>query len=108
MADKLRITLVKSTIGAIPKHRATAAALGTCGFIKGKYQLKFEDFHYDAYTDSEVLLNTKEDRLINSFVTHRKIPRNNGTTRSSGGGGGRSSVHRASSGRSHGGGGRKF
>lgn len=87
---------------------ATAAALGTCGFIKGKYQLKFEDFHYDAYTDSEVLLNTKEDRLINSFVTHRKIPRNNGTTRSSEGGGGRSSVHRASSGRSHGGGGRKF
>ncbi len=28
MADKLRITLVKSTIGAIPKHRATVAALG--------------------------------------------------------------------------------
>lgn len=28
MADKLRITLVKSTIGAIPKHRATVEALG--------------------------------------------------------------------------------
>ena len=28
MADKLKITLVKSTIGAIPKHRATCAALG--------------------------------------------------------------------------------
>lgn len=28
MADKLRITLVKSTIGAIPKHRATVKALG--------------------------------------------------------------------------------
>ncbi|NLY48320.1 MAG: 50S ribosomal protein L30 [Clostridiales bacterium] len=28
MADKLRITLVKSTIGAIPKHKATVAALG--------------------------------------------------------------------------------
>ena len=28
MADKLRVTLVKSTIGAIPKHRATVAALG--------------------------------------------------------------------------------
>ena len=25
---KLKITLVKSTIGAIPKHRKTAAALG--------------------------------------------------------------------------------
>ena len=28
MADKLKITLVKSTIGAIPKHRATVASLG--------------------------------------------------------------------------------
>ncbi|MCT4544407.1 MAG: 50S ribosomal protein L30 [Vallitalea sp.] len=28
MADKLKITLVKSTIGAIPKHRKTAEALG--------------------------------------------------------------------------------
>lgn len=28
MAQKLKITLVKSTIGAIPKHRATVKALG--------------------------------------------------------------------------------
>ena len=29
MADKmLKVTLVKSTIGAIPKHKATVAALG--------------------------------------------------------------------------------
>ena len=28
MADKLRITLKKSTIGSIPKHRATVEALG--------------------------------------------------------------------------------
>jgi len=28
MADKLKITLVKSTIGAKPKHKKTAAALG--------------------------------------------------------------------------------
>ena len=28
MADKLKITLVKSTIGAIPKNRATVEALG--------------------------------------------------------------------------------
>ena len=28
MAEKLKITLVKSTIGAIPKHRATVEALG--------------------------------------------------------------------------------
>ena len=28
MADKLKVTLVRSTIGAIPKHRKTVAALG--------------------------------------------------------------------------------
>ncbi|MGN0438204.1 MAG: 50S ribosomal protein L30 [Lachnospiraceae bacterium] len=28
MADKVRVTLVKSTIGAIPKHRRTVEALG--------------------------------------------------------------------------------
>ena len=28
MADKLKVTLVKTTIGAIPKHRKTVAALG--------------------------------------------------------------------------------
>ena len=28
MADKLKISLVKSTIGAIPKHRKTVEALG--------------------------------------------------------------------------------
>ena len=27
MADKLKVTLVKSTIGAIPKHRKTVEAL---------------------------------------------------------------------------------
>ncbi len=28
MADKLKITLVKSTIGAIPKHKKTVESLG--------------------------------------------------------------------------------
>ena len=28
MAEKLKITLVKSTIGAIPKHKKTVEALG--------------------------------------------------------------------------------
>lgn len=93
---------------AIALAVAAVAAVGTCGFIKGKYQLKFEDFHYDAYTDSEIRLYLKEDRLVNSFVTHRRIPRNNTVSRSGGGGGSRSSVHRSSGGRSHGGGGRKF
>jgi large subunit ribosomal protein L30 len=28
MADKLKVTQIRSTIGAIPKHRKTIAALG--------------------------------------------------------------------------------
>ena len=91
---------------------ALAAALipaaVTIGVVKAKYQLKFEDFHYDAYTASNVNLSTNSDRLINTFVTHRRIPKNNGHSGGSGGGGSRSSVHRSSSGRSHGGGGRKL
>lgn len=39
MADKLRITLVKSTIGAKPKNRATAVALGLSKLNKSVEQL---------------------------------------------------------------------
>ncbi len=101
-AQSPKITVTEAVIALVA---ALLAAGGTCGVIVGKYQLKFEDFHYDAYTDAEVRLWVNEDRLINSFITHRKIPQNNGN---SGGGGSRSSVHHSSSGRSHGGGGRGF
>ena len=88
---------------------ALIPAAVTVGFIKAKYQLKFEDFHYDAYTDSEVQLSVKSDRLVNKFITHRRIPKNDSSSGGSrGGGGSRSSVHTSSSGRSHGGGGRSF
>lgn len=85
---------------------ALAAAGITAGVIVGKYQLRFEDFHYDAYTDSEIQFSEKTDRLVNTFVTHRRIPKNQNHGGS--GGGSRSSVHTSSSGRSHGGGGRSF
>lgn len=96
-----RITLIEFVIALVA---ALAAAGGTAGFITAKYQLKFEDFHYDAYTDSDVNLSVKQDHLVNKFVTHRRVPKNNGHS----GGGSRSSVHRSSGGRSHGGGGRRF
>ena len=83
------------------------AAAATIGFVTAKYQLKFEDFNYDAYTDSDIQFSVKSDLLVNKFVTHRRIPKNNGSS-VRGGGGSRSSVHRSSGGRSHGGGGRKF
>lgn len=102
--ESKHITLMELMIAFIA---AFVAAGGTIGFVTAKYQLKFEDFHYNAYTDSDVCLSVKQDRLINTFVTHRRIPRNNESSGRSGGGS-RSSVHRSSSGRSHGGGGRKF
>ncbi len=95
-----QITLIELLIALIA---ALAAAGGTVAFITAKYQLKFEDFHYDAYTNSDVKLSVKQDQLVNQFVTHRRIPKNNGSS-----GGGRSSMHRSSSGRSHGGGSRRF
>lgn len=99
-----RITMFEFLLGIMA---GAAAAIGTCGFIAGKYKLKFEDFHYDAYTDSEVRFDVKEDRLVNTFVTHRHIPRNTNST-GSGGGGSISSTHHSSGGVSHGGGGRHF
>ena len=42
MADKLRITLVKSTIGAIPKHKKTVEALGLRK-LKGVSVSEFEE-----------------------------------------------------------------
>ena len=86
---------------------ALIPALLTVGIIKAKYQLKFEDFHYDPTANSDITLSVKSDRLVNKIVTHRRIPKDsNSSGRSSGGGG--SSVHHSSSGRSHGGGGRSF
>lgn len=98
------ITLTEVLVAFIA---ALAAAGGTAGFIVAKYQLKFEDFHYGAYTDSHLQLSVKSDQLVNRFVTQRRIPQNNGSS-GGGSGGSRSSVHHSSSGRSHGGGGRKF
>lgn len=96
-----KITLFE---GILAFAAALVSALGVCGGIIGKYKLKFEDFHYDAYTDSDVHLSVEEDRLVNSFVTHRHIPESSGNS----GGGSSSSVHHSSGGTSHGGGGRSF
>lgn len=86
---------------------ALIPAFLTMGVIKAKYQLKFEDFHYDPSANSEIAWSVKSDRLVNKIVTHRRIPKNTeGNGRS--GGGSRSSVHHSSGGGSHGGGGRKF
>lgn len=60
---------------------------------------------YSYRNNSIVNMGLRDDRLISSYVTHRRIPKQTSSSSSSSG---RSSTHKSSSGRSHGGGGRKF
>lgn len=79
-------------------------ALITVLIIKLTYRMqKRKDLEYDAYTDADISLTEKTDRLINTFITHRVIVEDDNDD-----GGSRSSVHTSSSGGSHGGGGRSF
>ncbi len=75
--------------------------------VKSGYKMKNPGNPFSYSNNSIVNIATTEDRLVDTFVTHRIIPK---PKPSSGGGSstGRSTVHRSSSGRSHGGGGRKF
>lgn len=84
------------------------AALGTFFGVKGKYQLTFKTYHYPLSEKSDLHLTVSEDRLVNQFVTHRKIPKNPPPSSGSRSSGGRTTTHRSSSGRVHSGGGRKF
>ncbi|MHC5229650.1 TPM domain-containing protein [Enterococcus sp. LJL99] len=70
-----------------------------------KYQLKFGSYKYPFREKSSLSLSTKEDRLINSFVTTRRIPRNKSGGGGSGGGG--STTH-STGGGTFGGGSRGF
>lgn len=95
---------------------AFAAALlcaGTSCIVIYRRYSSVRKYEYEISQNAGMELLKKEDRLVNQFVTKRRIPKSTpsgggGGGRSSGGGG-RTSVHRSSSGRSYGGGhGRKF
>ena len=73
---------------------------------KSQYKFKKRSNPYSYRSNSIVNFNNYDDKLINSFVTQRIIPKPKPTSSSTIG---RSTTHRSSSGRSHGGrGGRKF
>lgn len=85
-----------------------AAVISIAFFIivKSRYQLKMGGYKYPYREKSSIKLTQKEDRLVNSFVTTRRIPRppkNNG----GGGFGGGTTTH-SSGGGTFGGGGRSF
>ena len=73
--------------------------------IISQYRFRSKPNPYSYRTNSIVNFYNRQDRLINSFVTHRVIPKPTNTSKSTLG---RSTTHRSSSGRTHGGGGRKF
>ena len=69
-----------------------------------KYRLKFGTYKYPFREKSTLSLTTRNDRLIHSFVTTRRIPKSNSN---GGGGSGGSSTH-STGGGTFGGGGRSF
>ncbi|MCB5955309.1 TPM domain-containing protein [Enterococcus sp. CWB-B31] len=88
---------------------AVAAALVITGIFVGiavsRYRLKFDSYNYPYREKSALQLTSKEDRLTNSFVTQRRIPKSNGGSGGSSGGG--STTH-STGGGTFGGGGRSF
>lgn len=85
-----------------------AAALITFFRIKGKYQLTSETYHYPLSEKSDLKMTVSEDRLINQFITHRRIPKSPPPSSGARTSGGRTTTHRSGSGRVHSGGSRKF
>lgn len=73
--------------------------------IKNKYKVKKTRNLFSYKSNSIVNLSSREDNLVDTFVTHRIIPRP--TPNSSSSTSGRSTTHTSSSGRTHGGGGSK-
>jgi uncharacterized protein len=93
---------------------ALACGLGAVASVRSEYSMKAQrenasGFNMAYRADAEFVVRTKNDAMVNSFVTQQIIPRDRSMGRGGhGGGGGRSTVHTSSSGRSHGGGGRRF
>ncbi|MGM0213647.1 TPM domain-containing protein [Enterococcus sp. AZ109] len=104
--------------GEVTVYRAitgleAAIALGIAGIVgiaffvvtRMRYQLKLGTYRYPYREQSHLELDERQDQLVNSFVTTRRIPKpsNNG-----GGMGGGGSTTNSSGGGTFGGGGRSF
>ena len=100
-----RLTLFDVLIGLIG---GTATGGMFYGTTRSSYKFRNPGNPFSYKNNSIINVAQNEDKLIDSFVTHRIIPRPPTGGGGLGGGGGRSTTHRSSSGRTHGGGGRKF
>jgi len=87
---------------------ALLTALITTLIVISGYK-KIAKYRYDLNANSQIRIVSSSDRLINQFVTKRRIHTDSPGSGSGHGTGGRTTTHRSSSGRSFGGGhGRKF
>lgn len=86
---------------------AAIVSLSFFFIVKSRYQLKLGGYKYPYQEKSSLALTEKEDRLVNSFVTTRRIPRPPKNNGGGGGFGGGSTTH-SSGGGTFGGGGRSF
>ncbi|MGX7124512.1 TPM domain-containing protein [Enterococcus viikkiensis] len=95
------ITPLELAIGVLV---ASIAAIGFFVSVRLRYQLKSGTYKYPYRQNAQLDLTERQDQLVNSFVTTRRIPR---ASNNNGGGGGGSSTH-SSGGGTFGGGGRSF
>lgn len=91
---------------AIALIAGVAAGGAVIAVIAGKYRLKIGKWSYDFRGNSDLSLSREDDRLVNQFVTHHHIQRDNGNH--GGGNSGQSTVHTSSGGGTHGGGSHSF
>ncbi|MGM0174513.1 TPM domain-containing protein [Enterococcus sp. DIV0800] len=95
------ITPLELAIGVLV---AAIAAIGFFVSVRLRYQLKIGTYKYPYRQNAKLDLTERQDQLVNSFVTTRRIPK---ASNNNGGGGGGSSTH-SSGGGTFGGGGRSF
>ena len=97
-----KLTIFDMLIGLV--GATTTGGIFYC-ITKSRYKLRNPGNPFSYRNNSIVNIVNTNDELVDTFVTHRIIPKPSNTNSSSSG---RSSTHTSSSGRSHGGGGRKF
>lgn len=101
--EKKKITPLEAVLAVVA---ALAAGGIAAGAVIGKYRMKWGGYQYSCRENSNVELVKKNDLFVNQMVTHRRIPRQNGS--SHGSSGSRSTTHVGAGGRRSGGGSRKF
>lgn len=95
------ITPLEFTIGLII---AAIAAIGFFVSVRLRYQLKAGTYRYPYRQNAQLNVTERQDQLVNSFVTTRRIPKASNNNRGGGGG----STTNSSGGGTFGGGGRSF